>query len=987
LGNQDTRSITRAPFLLVSCRCASVDLDRDSMFDRWFLPYNISPDFCIQFSHNALLVVLSYAVAALAAYSALHLIERVRAATTAHGRGIWLATAGVSMGLGIWAMHFIAILAVQMPIPIGYDIKLTAISACVGVLASWASFRLVVEDPHKRLYLLLAGPLLGGGIALMHYAGIAALRLSAHIYYDPWIFALSAVIAVGLSTASVFAIRDMPNLVKGRPVSSHLITSAIMGFSVVSTHYTAMFGTFFYPDAGVQISEVFLDPTIMAWAIGVVTLGIAGLALTAALVQAQRQQARDFTTALIDSLPGFFALLEPSGCLVLWNNNLASMTGLSDEELQGLDGVSLAVASDRALLRKRIQETFVNGFAEAEFSMTGKSGELFTVHFSGRAITRGDHRYLLAIGLDVTESRWAEARLRESEERFRTIFSSVSEGIILQDAATAALIDVNPPMCALFGYTRDEMLGLNIGDLSTGVSPYTLEDAAAILKRLEHEALVFEWHCKAKDGRRFWAEMSIRRAIFGGRDVFLATARDITERRQTHAQITQLARYDVLTGLANRGVFVEALEQAIARAQRRSQTFSVLYLDLDHFKDVNDTLGHPIGDLLLVAVADRLRASVRAVDTVARFGGDEFAIILTDIEDAGEVPVFAGGIADRILNAFSMPFSIQGNEIRSGTTIGIAIYGPDLPDAETMLSRADVALYRAKSDGRGTYRFFTGPMDDEVRARVTAGRELREAIASNQFFLMYQPQVEIDSGRIVGLEALVRWHHPTRGVLQPGEFIREAERNGLILPLGHWVILESCRQIREWLDSDIVSPSIAVNVSGIQFKMGRKFEDDIAAILETLGLQPKRLELELTETVLMEASHDYNDLIQRLREKGHRIAIDDFGSGYSSLDYLCRHPADRIKVAQSFTASIGLTSGSNAIVRGALSLARELGLEVIVEGVETAAQLELLKSWGCRIVQGFYFARPLSVPDATALLRIGRITPPFPDPLQVVALA
>ena len=352
---------------------------------------------------------------------------------------------------------------------------------------------------------------------------------------------MSAVIAVGLSTASVFAIRDMPNLVKGRPVSSHLITSAIMGFSVVSTHYTAMFGTFFYPDAGVQISEVFLDPTIMAWAIGVVTLGIAGLALDRGTRPGPTATSPGFHDCIDRQPAGFFALLEPSGCLVLWNNNLASMTGLSDEELQGLDGVSLAVASDRALLRKRIQETFVNGFAEAESSMTGKSGELFTVHFSGGQL-REETIGIFSQSDSTSPSSLAEARLRESEERFRTIFSSVSEGIILQDAATAALIDVNPPMCALFGYTRDEMLGLNIGDLSTGVSPYTLEDAAAILKRLEHEALVFEWHCKAKDGRRFWAEMSIRRAIFGGRDVFLATARDITERRQTHAQITQLAR-------------------------------------------------------------------------------------------------------------------------------------------------------------------------------------------------------------------------------------------------------------------------------------------------------------------------------------------------------------------------------------------------------------------------------------------------------------
>jgi EAL domain-containing protein (putative c-di-GMP-specific phosphodiesterase class I) len=273
-------------------------------------------------------------------------------------------------------------------------------------------------------------------------------------------------------------------------------------------------------------------------------------------------------------------------------------------------------------------------------------------------------------------------------------------------------------------------------------------------------------------------------------------------------------------------------------------------------------------------------------------------------------------------------------------------------------------------------------MDAEVRARVSMSTELRDAIEANQFFLVYQPQVDIVTGQIVGLEALARWCHPTLGTLGPGKFIPGAERNGLIVPLGRWVLGEACRQTKQWLDAGIAPSLVAVNLSGIQFKMPRQLEKDIAAALAESGLPTQFLELELTESVLMEASLAHNDVLLRLRKAGHRISIDDFGSGYSSLDYLRRYPVDRIKIAQTFISDIGLESGNDAIVRAALGLARELNTEVVVEGVETAAQLELLKSWGSRIVQGYYFAKPLPVHEVEVLLRSGNITPAHADPAE-----
>jgi diguanylate cyclase (GGDEF)-like protein/PAS domain S-box-containing protein len=697
-----------------------------------------------------------------------------------------------------------------------------------------------------------------------------------------------------------------------------------------------------------------------------------------------------FTAAMIDSMPGYFVLINRAGRMVRWNDNLRQLTGLTDEQLRDFDVLAAVAESDRDRAGIVLKGAFVREFPPIELGIAN-GGNVRTVRWSGQVVTGKGQRYLLALGIDVTETRAAEQRLQKSEDRFRTIFASVSDGIIVHDCRTGAFIDVNSRVCEIFGYSRDELLRLNLGDLSSGVPPYTLAEIAPLMAGVTSTAITFEWQCRARDGHLFWIEISVRRAAFGGQDILLSTTRDITERRRANEQIHKMARHDSLTGLANRRVFVETLNQTIIRANSTNTSFAVLYIDLDHFKDVNDTLGHPVGDLLLQTVAERLLASVRKGDTVARFGGDEFAIILTDILEPADAATaseriihamrtcnqdeavkVAGDVADKLVKALAEPISIDNNQINSGTTVGIAVYGRDSPDAETMLSRADMALYHAKAEGRGTYRFFTESMDTEVRARVSVSAELRGAISSGQLFLLYHPQVEIDTGHIVGLESLVRWRHPERGVLAPGRFIPIAERSGLIMPLAHWVLRESCRQARIWLDARIAPPLVSINLSVLQLRRPLALERDIAAAMAEFNLPATILELELTESVLMEASRDHNDLLIRLRKMGHRIAIDDFGSGYSSLDYLRRYPVDRIKIAQSFIADIGSVAGNDAIVRAALGLARELSIEVVVEGVETRAQLELLKSWGCRIVQGFYYARPLPAPEIGELLRLDR---------------
>jgi diguanylate cyclase (GGDEF)-like protein len=453
--------------------------------------------------------------------------------------------------------------------------------------------------------------------------------------------------------------------------------------------------------------------------------------------------------------------------------------------------------------------------------------------------------------------------------------------------------------------------------------------------------------------------------LFG--DHFADRVHGILLRRQARETLIAEATHDLLTGLANRALFTQTLQHMLELARRNGSSFAVLALDLDHFKDINDTLGHPVGDLLLHAVAERLQMVSRESDLVARFGGDEFALIVTDIRD----PADAAVLANKVLQTLHNPFHLQGNVINSGTSIGIAVYGLDSADAETLLSQADIALYRAKAEQRGTYRFFTEKMDAEVRDRVALEASLREAISAGQLCLAWQPQVAIDTRRLVGVEALLRWRHPERGLLLPDEFIPVAEQSGLIAAVGQWVLRAACRQMKAWLDAGIAPPLLAVNISGIELKRLPELEHDIAAILEETGVPATRLELELSENVLMAAVHKDSAELARLRSTGLRIALRDFGTGFSSLSFLARGPIDRIKIAAVFINDPGNSSRNAEIVKAAISLATALGLTVLAEGVESAEQVALLGDWGCQQVQGACFAKPLTPEELLPHLQRG----------------
>lgn len=448
--------------------------------------------------------------------------------------------------------------------------------------------------------------------------------------------------------------------------------------------------------------------------------------------------------------------------------------------------------------------------------------------------------------------------------------------------------------------------------------------------------------------------------------------------RRAELELQRRVRRDHLTGLANRLSFTDILERALARAGRHRRHFAVHYLDLDHFKDVNDTLGHPVGDELLKQVAFRLRNEIRHDDVLARFGGDEFAVLQMD----AETDVQAGALAQKLVDAVNRPFQIGGRDIQVGASVGVVVHRAPDETAETLLSHVELALYRAKAAGRHTYRHYDDTMDAETRSRVRLDDQLRKAIEAGQFFMVYQPQVDIETGRIVGVEALIRWRHPQRGVIMPNEFIPAAERSGTITSIGGWVLQEVARQARKWLDQDIAPPVIGVNVSPVQFRQPDALERELLAVLQAARLPRGLIQLELTETTLMEASTMQSDVLARLHDDGVKISLDDFGMGYSSLDYLRRYPVDQIKIAGVFVAGITHNAGDGAIVRAAIGLARELGVKVLAEGAERPEQARLLKQWGCPELQGWYFAKALTADAIEPLLRLGRIEPDLSRSLE-----
>ena len=551
--------------------------------------------------------------------------------------------------------------------------------------------------------------------------------------------------------------------------------------------------------------------------------------------------------------------------------------------------------------------------------------------------------------------------------QFTKIYENTGEGIIIADSK-GIIQAVNPAFTSINGYAADEVLGKMPSMLRS--TRHNDDFYHAMWKKLNEEGKWSGeiWNCR-KNGEDYPAWLNITAICDpqGKLQQYVGLFTDITEHKQVEEKLRHQAYHDQLTGLPNRLMYSEYLGLALLQAERRNQMCSVMMLDLDHFKSVNDTYGHEFGDKLLIIVAARLRESLRKEDTLARIGGDEFTVLVSLIDEINNV----AHVAEKILAAFTLPVSIDGTDIFITASIGMALYPNDGRDSETLLKNADAAMYRAKEQGRNNYHFYTADMNAQAQQRMSLENDLRWAIERGELAMYYQPKVGVKSGCIVGAEALIRWKHPTRGFVSPADFIPLSEENGLILPIGEWLLREVCGQISRWHDEGLVVPRIAVNLSGRQFQR-QNLPDLLTRVIAETGIEADDLELELTEGTIMSNAEANIEMLVMLKRMGLSVAIDDFGTGYSSLSYLKRFPVDVLKVDYSFVRDITNDENSAELVRGIIDMAHGLKLKTVAEGVETQEQLEFLRKHGCDIIQGFLFSKAIPAEGFAALLREGR---------------
>ncbi|WP_426057334.1 EAL domain-containing protein [Janthinobacterium sp. PSPC2-1] len=560
----------------------------------------------------------------------------------------------------------------------------------------------------------------------------------------------------------------------------------------------------------------------------------------------------------------------------------------------------------------------------------------------------------------------ARIRLDEDLRRFRLAMDATADAIFLVDRAGMCFVDVNQTACRMLGFEREDFLRVGPGRANEGETP--LEELYNKLLAGDQGGPMTELQLQRKDGSPLSVEVQRRTLRSGQSWILVAVARDITERKDAEQRLMKLAHFDTLTGLPNRSQFYASLTHSLSQAAEHQWAVAVLFMDIDRFKNINDTLGHTIGDDLLRQFSSRLVDCLRVRDTSGRFGGDEFATILVLPEGVQH----AVGVVEKIREAMRKPFDLQGHEVTVTVSIGISVFPDDGVDADTLIQYADTAMYRAKEAGRDAFRFFTAEMNAQSMARLDMENALRRAIDNEEFVLFFQPKVNIISGRISGAEALIRWRRPGHGMVSPALFIPLLEETGLIVRVGNWVLDEACKKISEWGASSIGPVHLSVNVSGIQFFVGG-LEEEVLKAISKHDIAPDLLELELTESSLMSNAEETIAVLRNLKALGIQISIDDFGTGYSSLAYLKRFPIDKLKIDIAFVREVTSNPDDAAIVLAIISMAHSMKLEVIAEGVENDAQLAYLRRHGCDEMQGYYFSRPVPQEEFEQMLMAGKL--------------
>jgi diguanylate cyclase (GGDEF)-like protein/PAS domain S-box-containing protein len=662
-------------------------------------------------------------------------------------------------------------------------------------------------------------------------------------------------------------------------------------------------------------------------------------------------------------------LIDPASMIILDVNDTACRKlGYSREELLGMGPQDIISVSREEL--SAIYSRLIAG-GESHTNVEGwyrrKDGSRFPVEVFRRAVQSEGSHVIVAVVRDVTERRAAEEELR----RFRLAMDNSADMIVLIDRTTMRFVDVNETACRLLGYSKEEMLRMGPQD----VLPVTREE----LER-NYDSLIasptgntgevlsgMKSHYVCKDGTSLQFESTRHVLRSGDTYIIAAISRDIRARLVIEEKVAYLAQFDALTGLPNRNLFQDRLTQAMALAKRNAWPMAVLFIDLDRFKLVNDTLGHGAGDTLLKEAAERLRSCIRASDTVGRLGGDEFAAILSELGKPGD----AGLVAQKIIDVFRRPFDLDGKKTHVTASVGVTLYPVDSDSAEALVVNADAAMYRAKEQGRNNYQYFTRDMNERALKRVQMEAALRRALEREEFRLFYQPKADLVTGNICGFEALLRWQHPDKGMVLPGDFIPMLEETGLIVQAGEWVFRTACAQIKAWQKTALKVPPISVNLSARQFEQ-KNLKGVVQQILRDTKVDPSLIEFEITESLLMNDPAGAARTLHDLKESGVRLSMDDFGTGYSSLGYLKRFPIDTLKIDRTFVRDITTDADDATLTRAIINLAQNLRLKVIAEGVETEDQLAFLRANGCDEMQGYLFARPAGAEECERMLREGR---------------
>ncbi len=943
-----------------------------------------SPELAMVGLYDFRLVALSVVIAVLASYAALDVAGRV---TSAKGgiRFLWLIGGAVAMGIGIWSMHYVGMLAFRLPIPVQYDWPTVLLSLLAAILASAIALFVVSREKMGFMRAIVGSVFMGSAIAGMHYIGMAAMRLPAMCHFSLTIVTISFLLAIVISWVALwltFHFRDETKSGGWRKI----VSAIVMGVAIPAMHYTGMAAATFTPATGTEasLSHALNISSLGTTSIIVVTFMALGLTVLTSLadrrfsaqalkLESSEKRSREILETALDAFVG----MDSKGKIVDWNAQAVATFGWSRGEALGKLFFTIIIPErNRATHENGPQYFLASGEGpilnkRIEITALHRDGHEFPIELALTPIQWGETRLFTAFVRDISARKNMEEALFVEKERAQVTLNSIGDAVACTDIS-GNITFLNLVAEKMTGWSHEEAAGRPMADV--------LEILDATSRKANSNPM--EWAVEKnrtvhlpsnsvlirQDGLEIPIEDSVapihdRKGQATGAVIVF---RDVSAARAMALQLAHSAEHDVLTGLPNRALLNDRINQAIILASRHMKKVAVLFLDLDGFKHINDSLGHLTGDKLLQSITKRLCDCVRASDTVSRQGGDEFVVLLSEMEH----PEDAAVTARRLLQAVADAHFINQQDLHVTTSIGVSVYPDDGLDAETLIKNADTAMYQAKENGRQSFQFFKSSMNERAVERQSIEEGLRRALERNQFTLHYQPKVHLVTGRITGAEALLRWTHPSRGLVSPAQFIPVAEDCGLILPIGNWVLREACKQARVWVDAGLSLTSIAVNISAVEFRHER-FLQGVLEILKETGLDPKFLELELTESVLMKRVEATGSILKTLRAAGVRVAVDDFGTGYSSLSYLRKFPIDALKIDQSFVRQITTSPDETSIVTAIISMGRSLGLRVIAEGVETQEELAFLQAHRCDEAQGYYFSRPVAAGQFVKLFETG----------------